>query len=66
MSDADLPCQIPTTFGSKGRVQPSGKVERHQPKEIRGLLARAFGFRDHEFLKLRLYALHEAKFIFVG
>jgi hypothetical protein len=26
------------------------------------LLANAFGFRDHDFLKLRLYALDEAKF----
>jgi hypothetical protein len=30
------------------------------------LLASAFGFRDRDFLKLRLYALHEAKFKFVG
>jgi hypothetical protein len=30
------------------------------------LLASAFGFRDHDFLKLRLYALHEAKFKFIG
>jgi transposase len=35
-------------------------------RKIRGLLASAFGFRDHDFLKLRLYALHEAKFKFVG
>ena len=30
------------------------------------LLASAFGLRDHDFLKLRLYALHEAKFKFIG
>ena len=30
------------------------------------LLASAFGFRDHGFLKLHLYALHEAKFKFIG
>jgi len=35
-------------------------------RKIRGLLASAFGFRDHDFLKLRFYALHEAKFKFVG
>ena len=35
-------------------------------RKIRGLLAGAFGFRDQDFLKLRLYALHEAKFKFVG
>jgi hypothetical protein len=29
-------------------------------EKIRGLLASALGFRDHDFLKLRLYALHEA------
>ena len=34
-------------------------------RKIRGLLASAFGFRDQDFLKLRLYALHEAKFKFV-
>ena len=35
-------------------------------RKIRGLLASAFGYRDHDFLKLRLYALHEAKFKFIG
>ena len=35
-------------------------------RKIRSLLASAFGFRDDDFLKLRLYALHEAKFTFVG
>ena len=34
----------------------SGKMEGINRK-IRGLLASAFGFRDHDFLKLRLYAL---------
>jgi transposase len=43
----------------------SGKMEGINRK-IRGLLASAFGFRDQDFLKLRLYALHEAKFKFVG
>ena len=33
-------------------------------RKIRGLLASAFGFRDQDFLKLPLYALHEAKFKF--
>ena len=33
-------------------------------RKIHGLLASAFGFRDQDFLKLRLYALHEAKFKF--
>ena len=43
----------------------SGKMEGINRK-IRGLLSSAFGFRDQDFLKLRLYALHEAKFKFVG
>lgn len=43
----------------------TGKMEGINRK-IRGLLASAFGFRDDDFLKLRLYALHEAKFTFVG
>ena len=43
----------------------SGKMEGTNRK-IRGLLASAYGFRDSDFLKLRLYALHEAKFNFVG
>ena len=43
----------------------SGKMEGINRK-IRGLLASAFGSGDHDFLKLRLYALHEAKFKFVG
>lgn len=43
----------------------SGKMEGINRK-IRGLLASAFGFRDHDFFKLRLYALHEAKFRLVG
>lgn len=43
----------------------SGKMEGTNRK-IRGLLASAYGFRDSDFLKLRLYALHEAKFTFVG
>ena len=33
----------------------SGKMEGINRK-IRGLLASAFGFRDQDFLKLRLYA----------
>jgi transposase len=43
----------------------SGRMEGINRK-VRGLLASAFGFRDQDFLKLRLYALHEAKFKFVG
>ena len=31
-----------------------------------GFLVSAFGFRDHDFLKLRLYAHHEDKFKFIG
>ena len=29
-------------------------------KELRGLLASAFGFRDHDWGRLQLYALREA------
>lgn len=43
----------------------SGKMEGINRK-IRGLLCSAFGFRDHDFFKLRLYALHEAKFKLAG
>lgn len=43
----------------------SGKMEGINRK-IRGLLSSAFGFRDHDFFKLRLYALHETKFKLVG
>jgi transposase len=43
----------------------SGKMEGINRK-IRGLLCSAFGFRDHDFFKLRLYALHESKFKLVG
>lgn len=43
----------------------SGKMEGINRK-IRGLLWSAFGFRDHDFFKLRLYALHESKFTFIG
>ncbi len=43
----------------------SGKMEGINRK-IRGLLCSAFGFRDHDFFKLRLYALHEAKFKLSG
>jgi transposase len=35
-------------------------------RKIRGLLAAAYGIRDMDFLKLRLYALHESKWKFVG
>jgi transposase len=43
----------------------SGKMEGTNRK-IRGLLCAAYGLRDFEFLKLRLYALHHAKWNFVG
>lgn len=35
-------------------------------RKIRGILSTAFGFRDQDFFKLRLYSLHESKFKFVG
>ena len=35
-------------------------------RKIRGLLCSAYGIRDIAFLTLRLYALHESKFKFVG
>ena len=43
----------------------SAKVEGINRK-IRGLLAAAYGITDSDFLKLRLYALHETKWKFVG
>jgi len=35
-------------------------------RKIRTLLRQAYGLRDREYLKLRLYALHESKLKFVG
>jgi len=46
-------------------LMTSSKVEGINRK-IRGLLASAYGIRDSEFLKLRLYALHETKWKLVG
>ena len=43
----------------------SGMVEGINRK-IRGLLCAAYGIRDIAFLRLRLYALHESKFKFIG
>lgn len=43
----------------------SGKMEGTNRK-IRGLLCAAYGLRDYDFLKLRLYALHQAKWNFIG
>jgi len=43
----------------------SGMVEGINRK-IRGVLAAAFGLRDDDFLKYRLYALHESKWSFIG
>jgi hypothetical protein len=41
------------------------KNGRHHPKDP-WLTRQRLGFRDQDFLKLRLYALNEAKFKFVG
>ena len=30
------------------------------------LQRQAYGFRDHEFFKLRIYALHESRHVLVG
>jgi transposase len=43
----------------------SGKLEGINRK-IRGLLMAVYGYRDHAFFKLKLYALHESKFALVG
>ncbi len=40
----------------------SGKMEGINRK-IRGIFSSAFGFRDQDFFKLRLYSLHEFKFV---
>ena len=34
--------------------------------KIRAMQRMAYGFRDHEFFRLKIYALHEAKFKLVG
>jgi transposase len=43
----------------------SGKMEGINRK-IRALLASTYGLRDHAYLKLRLYSLHESKWKFVA
>lgn len=43
----------------------SGKMEGINRK-IRGILCAAYGVRDYVFFKLRLYALHEAKWSLIG
>jgi len=34
--------------------------------KIRTVQRQAYGFRDHEFLKLRIYGLHETKYALSG
>lgn len=43
----------------------SGRMEGTNNK-IRTLTKQAYGFRDHEFFKLKIYALHETKYALVG
>jgi transposase len=43
----------------------SGPMEGTNNK-IRTLNKQAYGFRDHEFFKLKIYALHETKYALVG
>jgi transposase len=34
--------------------------------KIRTMQRQAYGFRDQEFFKLKIYAIHEAKYALVG
>ncbi|HEY5312176.1 MAG TPA: transposase, partial [Pirellulales bacterium] len=34
--------------------------------KIKTMKRQAYGFRDQEFLKLKIYAIHEAKYALVG
>ena len=34
--------------------------------KIRTMQRQAYGFRDHEFFKLKIYAIHETRFELVG
>ena len=43
----------------------SGPIEGTNNK-IKTLNKQAYGFRDHEFFKLKIYALHETKYALVG
>jgi transposase len=43
----------------------SGPLEGTNNK-IKTMKRQAYGFRDQEFLKLRIYAIHEAKYALVG
>jgi len=56
---------IASIYVPNGGKDFAAKLRFLQPK-IRGLLAGTQGFRDHDFLKLRRYALHEAKFKSIG
>jgi len=43
----------------------SGRLERTNNK-IKTMKRQAYGFRDHEFFKLKILAIHEAKYALVG
>jgi transposase len=60
-------------FGQTLRTHREGILNYHRSRistgplegtntKIRVLQRRAYGFRDHEYLKLRIYALHEIPF----
>jgi transposase len=34
--------------------------------KIKTMKRRAYGFRDHEFFKLKILAIHEARYLLVG
>jgi len=44
---------------------PNGRMEGINRK-IKTLLRQVYGFRDDDFLRLKLYALHESKHKLVG
>jgi transposase len=43
----------------------SGRLEGTNNK-IKTMKRQAYGFRDHEFFKLKILAIHEAKYALVG
>ncbi|MSQ95413.1 MAG: ISL3 family transposase, partial [Gemmataceae bacterium] len=43
----------------------TGRLEGTNTK-IQLMKRQAYGFRDHEFFKLRIYAIHRTKYALVG
>ncbi len=46
--------------------KPKTKLDTAKPRKIKTLKRQAYGFRDHEFFKLKILAIHESKYALVG